>query len=500
MKVHIINLDPNDDVSSARDKLSWVKSPRVILVWPEQGSVLTSRLDLMLVQRFVHAHGMQLGLVTFDSDVRRHAKSLAIPIFSSLDQQNEEAWPSEKEAMPLERRELLTEDLTTSRHQEQVNHSRITERWQRVLRIGSLALALTAMAALLCVIVPAAEVLLTPETVTKDRTIQILLDPEIENVQGNHIPTREVSVHVIDSMRKPTTGTVNIGIQAAHGIVVFNNLTLEELSIPIGTAVRTADGVRFTTLEKAELAGGLDSFCAVEGVADEPGKAGNVAAQAIIAVDGALGLKVTATNPDAMTGGVNGKVNGVSFRDRFNLRQALLDSLYKQAAAEIEAGLSPNEHLAPGSMRIMQTYSEQYNYQPGEVTEVLELTLDIEIAGLVYDDMDVQQVAIQTFNEELESGWAKVPESLRINQPGQVLELADSSVYEVEVSQGVYQTVSEERLRRDLRGHSLDEASFYLSKSLELALPPKIQIMPALWPRMPLVEARIRIEWDWENK
>ncbi|MCJ7708643.1 MAG: hypothetical protein MUO38_13640, partial [Anaerolineales bacterium] len=92
MKVQIIHLDPQDDRISVSDKLGWVQAPRVLLVWPSHGRLLSQRLDLVLLQRRARRVGAHLGLVTHDPEVRDHAQSLGIPVFDSPDNLPEEGW------------------------------------------------------------------------------------------------------------------------------------------------------------------------------------------------------------------------------------------------------------------------------------------------------------------------------------------------------------------------------------------------------------------------
>ncbi|MBI5829345.1 MAG: hypothetical protein HZB20_07345, partial [Chloroflexi bacterium] len=53
MKEQILHLDPHDDYPSARDKIGWVQTDRVRLVWPPQGLPrrFNRPLDLLLLQR-----------------------------------------------------------------------------------------------------------------------------------------------------------------------------------------------------------------------------------------------------------------------------------------------------------------------------------------------------------------------------------------------------------------------------------------------------------------
>src|SRR3990172_7820961 len=83
MKTQIITLESHDDLISVRDRLSWAKTPRILLVWPKYEQVTLRVLDLKILQRHADSFGAQLGLVTRRTNVRRDAESLGIPVFES---------------------------------------------------------------------------------------------------------------------------------------------------------------------------------------------------------------------------------------------------------------------------------------------------------------------------------------------------------------------------------------------------------------------------------
>src|SRR5512143_2929590 len=84
MKTQIITLESHDDLISVRDRMSWAKTPRILLVWPKYEKVL---------QRHALSLGAQLGLVTRAHRVRQDAEALKIPVFESTGQAQRVAWP-----------------------------------------------------------------------------------------------------------------------------------------------------------------------------------------------------------------------------------------------------------------------------------------------------------------------------------------------------------------------------------------------------------------------
>src|SRR5215475_11350790 len=92
MKLQIIQLEPYDDVISVRDRLAFVKTERVLLVWPRSGSILKRKLDLVLIQRESQRRGARLALVTNDLDVIEYATELNISTFDSVNASYKAKW------------------------------------------------------------------------------------------------------------------------------------------------------------------------------------------------------------------------------------------------------------------------------------------------------------------------------------------------------------------------------------------------------------------------
>ena len=60
MKTQIITLESHDDLISVRDRMSWAKTPRILLVWPKYEKVTLRQVDLKVLQRHASALGTHL--------------------------------------------------------------------------------------------------------------------------------------------------------------------------------------------------------------------------------------------------------------------------------------------------------------------------------------------------------------------------------------------------------------------------------------------------------
>src|SRR5258705_13516501 len=94
MKTQIITLESHDDLISVRDRMSWPKTPRILLVWAKYEKVTLRQVDLKVLQRHALSLGAQLGLVTRTRRVREDAEALKTPGFESPGRCVLAPWPS----------------------------------------------------------------------------------------------------------------------------------------------------------------------------------------------------------------------------------------------------------------------------------------------------------------------------------------------------------------------------------------------------------------------
>ncbi|HEX9386666.1 MAG TPA: hypothetical protein VF918_10145, partial [Anaerolineales bacterium] len=160
MKTQIITLESHDDLISVRDRMSWAKTPRILLVWPKYEKVTLRQVDLKVLQRHALSLGAQLGLVTRARRVREDAEALKIPVFESTGQAQRVAWPKPR------RRKLAhhapRKDLREQR--EQVLSEEKQWRTHPVTRVGAFLLGVSSVLILVALFIPRAQVILQPKS------------------------------------------------------------------------------------------------------------------------------------------------------------------------------------------------------------------------------------------------------------------------------------------------------------------------------------------------
>src|SRR5262245_61651669 len=190
VKTQIITLESHDDIISVRDRLSWAKTPRILLVWPKFEKVTLRQVDLKILQRHALALGAQLGLVTRTRQVRADAEALGIPVFESTGEAQRVTWPQ----MRRRRWRRKKPEKSLREQREHAAAGREAESWRShaVTRIAAFSAGVLSVLVIVALFIPRAQVNL--KSVTKTQTVDLTVNanPAIEAVfiTGN-IPARE---------------------------------------------------------------------------------------------------------------------------------------------------------------------------------------------------------------------------------------------------------------------------------------------------------------------
>lgn len=495
MKTQIITLESHDDLISVRDRLSWAKTPRILLVWPRYEKVALRPLDLKVLQRHAETLGAQLGLVTRQRWVRREAQALGIPVFDSAAAAQRDPWPARRTRrfqphFKPPRRDLRLR-LQESRPQE--------ARWRslplvRLITFGVGVLAVLTVAALF---VPRATLVVYPQEQQQSLILPLMAgeSPSSSILSGN-VPAYERTLIVSGSQTLPVSGSVAVPVSKARGVARFRNLTQSEVFIPAGTVVATVTEPteRFVTLHDATLSAGVGQIVEIPIEALAAGTAGNVEAGAIQAVEGTLGLSVAVTNMDATTGGRERQVRGAREADRQKLREMLTQRLLQQAKEELRATLGENDLLLPGTLRIANVLEETFDPPADQPADSLTLTLRLECAARVVLAQDVEPLVRLSLDAARPAGYLPDTASLTFRPMGSVITDSQGVTrWRVEANRRLLRQVDPAQVFHLVRGRWPETAQSQLMASFPLRQPPEIHLSPSWWPWLPLLPFRLEV-------
>ncbi|HEY2979851.1 MAG TPA: baseplate J/gp47 family protein, partial [Anaerolineales bacterium] len=412
MKTQILTLESHDDLISVRDRLSWTKTPRVLLVWPGYEDVSLRELDLKVLQRHANSLGAQLGLVTRRASVRREAEALGLPVFESTAIAQKDAWPAraiKKESIARPPRQDLR------RMQSQARTIESGWRTNPGLRFAAFSIGVLAVLLVAALFVPRASVTLQPESQVQSLVIPVIASPAIQSVfVTGSVPAGLETLIVEGSQTLPISGQITIPQTKARGIARFENLTDAEVRIPAGTVIFTLgeSPVRFATVNATHITAGIDQFVEVPIEAIRAGSLGNLPANALQAIEGSVGLSASVTNAEPTAGGSDQTAVGAGEAERMRLREALMRDLTSQAEVNFQGQVLPNDLLLLDTLKVSQTLDESYSPPADQPGSSLTLNMRLEFAVLVVSTDDLKQLAQAALDANSPQGFSPVADSL----------------------------------------------------------------------------------------
>ena len=505
-----IQLDPSDDVLSVRDRLSFIHGKRVLLIWPEHGTVLTRKLDLVLIQREAMRRAIRLALVTHDVEVMKNAEELNISAFETIGASERARWkrgrakvfagrfsrppdlPSSADIAPAEARALIGENESGP------------SRWRLLRRGAALAVVLAAIGAAAYAALPSAVVVVYPAEEQIVAEAVLTASPAVADVDvdAGLVPATRLTVTVDETGTLPTTGTQALAAIPAQGTVVFVNQTSGGVDIPVGTTVSTSAGtpVLFRTIEPARVPAGSGQQVEVpiEALQASAGEIGNVDAGLINTIVGDLASGLTVRNLTPTYGGVSRSVPAVSPQDQERLLAIVRQQLQSRAYLEMLPRLNDSQTLILETVRIVEERSDwtTYSAEVGQAADSLTLTMRAVVEAVAVNQRLGQQVVLAQLSRQIPRGRHLRPDTIayEIGPVTQVFQ--DGSVQFSIVGRGqVTAQINTALIQERLAGRSPEEALIFLYTEVDMApdRPPIIDLAPPWLGRMPLLPVRIAV-------
>jgi hypothetical protein len=494
MKTQVVHLELHDDVVSVRDKISWAKTARILLVWPRRGHILERTLDLLLLQRHAADLGAQLGLVTRSAEIHRAAGELGIPFFTTITEAQSKPW-RKRPSHPILARRSLRPDLRELR----AEACPPEPAWQAhaAARLTFFTLGVLAILAVVLLIIPSATVSLDPKLQTQELTLQVNASQSATSVNvAGSLPAHKISIVVEGSQSAQATGQASVPDKPAQGVARFRNLTTAVVGIPVGTVIRTMTepAVRFVTTQDGVVEGGVGKTIDIPVRAVEPGPAGNLSADTLIAIQGNLGTELAVSNPEPTSGGTERTVGMPAAGDRAHLSAALLANLRQQALDQFAQNLSPGDLPFPDTLTTSQTLDETYQPEEGQPGETLMLTMQVEFSIQYAQASDLRALAGAALDAGLAKEMLPLADTMRIEITEKPVSQAGGvTTFEIHASQMMKPNINLSDVARAVQGLSPSEAGQQLESILPLASPPQIQLVPSWWPWLPFLQFRIVI-------
>jgi hypothetical protein len=493
MKTFVVSLDPHDDLTSVRDKMSWAKSARLLLVYPSHSHILARPLDLRLLQRHAVSLGGQLAIVVQRGEIRQTAWELGIPVFNKVAVAQRRSWQTVSSQKP--HRRAPRPNLRKMRREAIPNEAY----WRSLLgfRLFFFSLGVLAVLILLLLFFPTATVVLTPQTQMQSLSITASANSLVTSPSLTGSLPAHLTYTVLEQSRTiKVTGSLITPDTPATGILRFSNLTTGEVNIPSGTKIRSTANPpeRFATMADAVVKAGAGMTQDVSIQAVEPGSSGNLPAGALVAIEGDLGTRLSVTNPNPTTGGTDRTAPVQTANDRSRLRSALVSAILDQCQISLPKTILPGDIYFPNTLAAGQVLSEIFFPAEGQTGDTLSLSLNMQCQARYALAADVQTLARQALDANLPSGFEPAAATELMLEPSVPATDSDGITHwQVKAQRIVHARLDPLETTQLILGHRRIEAGRRLTSSLHLEKAPSIILNPAWWPWLPAIPFRIMI-------
>ncbi len=496
MKTQIIALEPHDDFISVRDRMSWAKSPRILLVWPKYEKIALRAADLRILQQHAVTLGAELGLITRRGDVRRDAERFGIPVFSSAKAAQRQAWSPRRRPIVPERK-ARRERAELEAMKQAAGPSEAPWRSRPLARIGFFMLGVVAVLVIAAIFVPDAQITLTPVTQQQSITLPVTASESIANISlAGNVPAHQITVSVTASQSARILTQSSIPDAKAHGIARFTNLSQTALTIPAGTIVYSLSptAIQFSTLNDTHLPGNINAIVEVPIIAVKGGADGNVPANAIQGIEGSLSLSAAVSNPSPTDGGTDRMAAAASDADRKRLHDVVVGLLQQKAQQQVGEALGERDLLLMSTLRMGALAEETYDPSAGQPGNLLSLTMRADFTANYVKGDDLDQLAEATLNAAKPPDFAAVPNSMTLKVLGTPTADSSGSVhFQLQLRRRLARDIDLVRASALVRGRSPQQVESILMAQLGLGKAPRIAIRPSWWPWMPLLPFRITV-------
>jgi hypothetical protein len=497
MKTYVIQLEQHDDLISVRDKMSWAKSPRILLIWPPHKQANIRPLDMVLLKRHAASLGAKLGIASSFGKIRRSALDTGIPAFKTSVEAQSDIWTSLTPTLPgskTKRRKIKRSDL----RKERKYLSPVDPVWLKKssARIWIFSAGVLAVLVFFVILLPSATIRISPISQPQKLTIPIAIDPEATavNISGI-VPAYALSTIVEGSGEISATGNISVPEARASGVVEFSNLTQSSVQIPEGTIVRTVSEppVRFFITESGVVLAGVGETIELPVRAVEGGFAGNISPGSLQSIEGSLGLSLSVTNREPLTGGVDANKTTANDDDRERLLGQVEESLFGQAMNEIEKLMPSGGYLIANSL-YTEPVSMVYNPPQGTPGATLSLNLKQKYRAYFIKSEDLASLGRLVLDSSTLEGYYPQDNTLMAVPVGSpAVDDNGEMTWELKAERVLLEELDPMEIISRVMGKTPIRAIENLS-SIDMADQPEITLSPSWWLFMPSIPLRISVE------
>lgn len=497
MNDQVITLDKNDTILQVHSKIEWSDGRRIVLIVPRGAHALDAEHELKLLRRWADEYDVQVALVSTAYNVNELGRTTGLPVFSSVEKAQDSTWNWQRNAA-----EPLVTRATPLDPDEPKPYKPILDRlglagWKLFLTITLFGVAVVVLVAIASILVPSATITIVPDSITISDSAEVILDPTVTTIDQINaiVPAENERIEISGTVTVNTTRKATAPADHAQGEVTFNNLQGTEATIPLGTVVATTSGEtqRYSTTITATLPSGFNGRVNVPVRALKPGPDGNVPELQVNFIEGPLSAQARVINLRALGGGTIKDVNIVSFDDRTTARQQMTTELKQKALHVLQQWATDHDvYVVPASVESI-ILGESWDHLVDDPSDTLTLKTDAVASGITANFSDFEDFAQRRLLSKMPQGYQMLPGTLRVEADPNARAEGNSVILKVRAALLATPIIDQSKLLNDLQDLPLDQARAIIASRVKLAEPPKIEITPSWWSRMPFFRFRTNL-------
>ncbi len=494
MKTTLIQIDPHDDLTSIKDKMTWSKSARMLLFFPSGYPLYQTDLALRLIKRYSFTLGSQLAIVTRDKYLKNIAVDIGIPCFSSAPQAEKSLWKV-RDTQNLVRMPKGAEAI-----QDQKNSLPVTEVTRlpsNVQKMFTSVLMVSLLIVLALFFIPSAQVHLYPVSETQEITYNVTAGTDYLSVDiAGKIPAAKLSEEISVFLTKNSTGTIVLSISKASGFVEMTNLSSQEIFLPAETSLVSVTEPQwiYTLVNDVNLKPEPSLPQSVKVEASDSAVDGSVPPGTTFFIEGYEDL-IQVQNPLVITGGKSQSLPSPREEDYLDLQNKLTKQLLERCKETMESKVISGQSVIPGSIMLSGETHLVENPPVGQPSDSASLSMTVECTALLIEENIESELALRILDQNLLTGMVPLNDDISITPIGKVkVEGSDRFSWTVKVNRKITKMWDTEELIGSLLGKSLSAAKEILAAGSPQSKPALITLNPIWWNYLPLLPTMVHIE------
>jgi hypothetical protein len=206
-------------------------------------------------------------------------------------------------------------------------------------------------------------------------------------------------------------------------------------------------------------------------------------------IEGPLSAVARVINQGPIGGGSIKDVKVVAQDDRSTAREQNGIALKRKAQSVLQAAAEEDVYIVPASIQVI-VLGETFDHLVDDPSDTLSLKTDAVARAIVANYSDLEAFAQRRLLSKMPAGYEMLPGTLRVEADPNARAEANSVILKVRSALLATPIIDQSKLLDGLDDLPVGKAAAQIASRVKLAEPPRIQVSPGWWTRMPFFRFR----------